>query len=439
MRPESFRTPVRLVGEHVRLEPLAESDAEALAPIWALPAVHRYLIGFQEDPDRPDVRALIRQLLARQADGTDLAFTVVRTSDGRPVGLTRFLDIQRPHHKVEVGGTWLDPSVWGTAINPESKLLMLRHAFATEEAHRVILKVDARNERSRRAIARLGATEEAVLRQNLWLSEGCYRDTVVFRILRAEWPGVEAGLRDRLARPGPTEGARTGAVAALAAASVPSPARGRAVRGETGMEFRSPVTMAGRFVELAPLERHHRPEIERAGRDPAIWQYLRWGGARPVPELVDGVLTELLEGWATGEVLPFVIRALPDRRIVGLFRYLNIDRPNRSVELGTWVDSEYWRTPVNTEVKFLTLSHAFERESAHRVQMQTDRRNVRSQRAIERLGAVREGRHDENFLLPDGTYRTSIVYSILESEWPTVRRALAEKLARPWPGAPDRN
>jgi N-acetyltransferase len=433
MRPESFRPPVRLAGRYVRLEPLAETHADGLAPIWALPEVHRYLIGLQPNPDRPDVAAMIRRLLQRQSDGTDLAFAAVRISDGRLVGMTCFLNIQRPHNKVEIGSTWFDPSVWRTPIHTESKLLMLRYAFAEEDAHRVILKTDLRNQRTREAMVRLRATEEAVLRQNDWLSEGFYRDTVVFRILQGEWPAIEAWLSERLARPRWDGTKSTGSVVIPGAATLAPPQGVRVDRPETEMGFRSPVTLTGRHVELNPLQRQHQLELERAGRDPAVWQNLRWGNARPVHDLVDGHLTELFEEKGKGEVLPFVIRSLPDRRAVGVFRFLNIDRANRVVELGTWVDSDYWRTPVNTEVKYLALVYAFERELAHRVQMQTDQRNARSQRAIERLGAVREGRHDENMLLPDGTYRTSVVYSILESEWPTVKRGLEQKLARPWP------
>lgn len=432
MRPDSFRLPLRLEGRHVRLEPLDPALGAALAPIWARPEVHRYLIGFEPDPARPDVHAMIDSLLKKQAGGTELPFTVVRTSDNRPVGMTRFLDIQRPHHKVEIGGTWLDPSVWRTPINTEAKLLLLRHAFEVEEAHRVLLKTDLRNERSQRAIARIGAIQEAVLREHLWLSEGFYRNSVYFRILRSEWPQVGASLRQRLAGHGGTGVGNRGS-ADLPRSSPNGPPPARAERPPTEMDFREPVTLTGRYVELAPLERRHATDLERAGQDPVVWQYMRWGGHRPAAEMIETVMAELLEGQAKGEVLPFVIRVLPDRRISGVFRFLNIDRPNRGVELGTWVDPAYWRSPVNTEVKYLALVHAFERQRAHRVQMSTDSRNERSQRAIGRLGAVREGRHDEHTLLPDGYYRTSIVYSILETEWPAVKRGLEEKLARPWP------
>jgi N-acetyltransferase len=430
MRPESFQPPVRLEGRYLRLEPLGPEHAEALAPIWARPEVHRYLIGFEPDPARPDVRGMIRTLLERQNAGSDLPFAVVRVSDGRPIGMTRYLDIQPRHNKVEIGGTWYDPRVWRTPLNTESKLLLLRHAFETGDAHRVVLKTDLRNERSRRAIARLGAKQEAVVREHLWLSEGFYRTSVYFRILRPEWPEVEARLEEWLARPWSGSGATPESARPSGAGTPASPPP--EPRPSSEMGFRAPITLGGRYVELAPLETHHAADLQRAGRDPAIWQFMRWGGGRPVEEMIPVVLAELKEGQAKGEVLPFVILHLPERRVSGVFRFLNIDRPNRIAELGTWVDSAYWQTPVNTEVKYLALVYAFEQERVHRIQLQTDARNVRSQRAIERLGAVPEGAHEENVLLPEGRYRTSKMYSILESEWPTVKRRLEAKLAVPW-------
>jgi N-acetyltransferase len=431
MRPESFRPPIQMEGRHVRLEPLSLSHGDALAPIWAQPKVHQFLIGLEPDPTRPNVRDLIGTLLRRQFEGTDIPFAIVGTSDGQPMGMTRFGDIQRPQNKVEIGGTWLDPTVWRTPIHTESKLLMLRHAFEVEGAHRVLLRTDQRNERSQRALSSLGATQEAVLREHLWLSEGFYRNSTYFRILRPEWTRVEALLRERLALFAPKE------VASRASADPPgpsqrAPSRARVERPPTEMGFREPATLTGRYVELAPLARRYSSELVRAGRDPAVWHYVGWGSGPPGKQMIESMMRELLEDLSIGKVLPFVILVLPERRVSGVFRFLNIDRPNRVVEFRTWIDSTYWGSPVNTEVKYLALTHAFEREGAHRVQMSTNSRNEASQRAIERLGAVREGRHDEHTLLPDGSYRTSIVYSILKSDWGTVKPRLEQKLARLW-------
>jgi N-acetyltransferase len=196
-------------------------------------------------------------------------------------------------------------------------------------------------------------------------------------------------------------------------------------------EFREPVTLLGRYVELAPLSRSQIPGLTVAGRDPEIWRLLRIGPGRNETEMT-ALVEEMLRDQEAGTVFPFAVLRLPERTPSGMFRFLDIDRENRSVELGTWLSPTAWRTPVNTEVKYLGLRHAFETERFHRVQLRTDSRNVRSQRAIERLGAIREGVHREHFRLRDGTYRTSVVYSILAPEWPRVRADLVAKLARPW-------
>ncbi len=199
----------------------------------------------------------------------------------------------------------------------------------------------------------------------------------------------------------------------------------------TGNGLRRPTALRGRYVELVSLERSHIPELAHAGRDPAVWQYLRIGPGRTLEEMttfVDGMLSDE----ATGAILPFTVRARPTGTTIGFFRFLDIDRENRSVETGTWFDSDWWRTPANTEVKLLALRHVFETEGFHRVQLRTDRRNERSQRAIERLGGVPEGVHREHIRRRDGSFRTSVVYSILAPEWPAVKARLEERLARPW-------
>lgn len=195
--------------------------------------------------------------------------------------------------------------------------------------------------------------------------------------------------------------------------------------------FRPPVTLTGRFVALEPLARGHVPQLARAGRDPEVWRLLRIGPGRTEAEIAV-LVDEMLSRQATGSVLPFVVLRLPERVVSGMFRFFDIDRGNRWVEVGTWLDPAVWRTPVNTEVKYLGIRYAIEEERMHRVQLKTDSRNVRSQRAIERLGAVREGAFREHVRLRDGSMRTSFVYRILESEWPSVKQRLEERLRQPW-------
>jgi N-acetyltransferase len=196
--------------------------------------------------------------------------------------------------------------------------------------------------------------------------------------------------------------------------------------------FRTPFTLRGRYAELIPLEKGHRDALRVAANHPEIGRYLRHGPGRTLEEM-DGLIDALLTAQASGTDLPFTTCILPDHRPVGMTRYLRIDRANQWVEIGgTWLDVAYWRTPVNTETKYLLMRHAFEREGAHRVQLQTDSRNERSQRAIARLGAVREGILREDVLLPDRYFRSSVYYSVLESEWPGVKSRLETYLARPW-------
>lgn len=204
-----------------------------------------------------------------------------------------------------------------------------------------------------------------------------------------------------------------------------------------GTGFHPPLTLRGNYLELTSLERAHAPGLVEAGWDPEVWELLRIGPGHP-PTLaeMEGFIDQLLALQAAGQVLPLTMFLLPERTAVGIIRYLDIDRENRMVEIGTWIDSRYWRTPLNTEAKLLTLGHAFEQEGVHRLQLKTDARNVRSQKAIERLGAVAEGALREAHLVRGGFFRTSLYYSILAPEWPAVKRRLEEKLAMPWDRRP---
>jgi N-acetyltransferase len=196
--------------------------------------------------------------------------------------------------------------------------------------------------------------------------------------------------------------------------------------------FRGPITLTGHYVELVPLAPAHRVPLRFAARDPEVRRLLRNGPGSTLEEM-DGLIAKLLRAEAEGTDLPFTTLSLPERRPIGMTRFLRIEREDRSVEVGgTWLDSTYWRTPINTESKYLLFRHAFEVERVHRVQLQTDLRNERSQRAIERLGAVREAVLREDVLLPGPYYRSSVIYSILEAEWPAVKRRLEGFLEKPW-------
>ena len=129
----------------------------------------------------------------------ELAFTVRRLSDGRIVGSTRYLNIELAHKRVEIGHTWYARDAWGGAVNPSCKFLLFQFGFEDLKLNRVELKCDARNARSRAAIAKLGAREEGTLRRHMVMFDGYVRDTVYFSVLAEEWPAVRAGLEKRLA------------------------------------------------------------------------------------------------------------------------------------------------------------------------------------------------------------------------------------------------
>ena len=191
-----------------------------------------------------------------------------------------------------------------------------------------------------------------------------------------------------------------------------------------------PVTLTGRVVRLEPLRIEHAAELYEAGRDPGIWTYLSVKPPTSQAEMEQLVLGALREQEA-GECLPFATIDLASGRAVGQTRYLSIMPQDRGLEIGwTWLAPSVQRTGVNTECKYLLLRHAFEALGAIRVQLKTHHLNLKSQRAIERLGAVKEGVLRNHKIMLDGSYRHSVYYSIIESEWPQVKAGLEAKMQR---------
>ena len=142
--------------------------------------------------------AYIDAALAEQARGVSLPFTIVEKSSGKPVGCTRFANIDRVHRRVEIGWTWVAKTWQRTAVNTESKYLLLRHAFETLGCIRVELKTDSLNEKSRAAILRIGAREEGIFRNHMITASGRIRHTVYFSIVDSEWPAAKSRLEQRL-------------------------------------------------------------------------------------------------------------------------------------------------------------------------------------------------------------------------------------------------
>lgn len=192
----------------------------------------------------------------------------------------------------------------------------------------------------------------------------------------------------------------------------------------------SPVILNGKYVRLEPMTEDHIPGLAEIGVGQTFWDFMLYGRMDSVEDMRNWV-RDILSRAQNGTDLPFIAIHLASGKVAGATRYLNIMPKDRGLEIGgTWYGIEYQRTPVNTECKYLLLTHAFERLGCIRVQLKTDLRNVRSQRAIERIGAKREGILRNHMILPSGQFRDSVFYSILDSEWPEVKKRLEELIVR---------
>jgi RimJ/RimL family protein N-acetyltransferase len=191
-----------------------------------------------------------------------------------------------------------------------------------------------------------------------------------------------------------------------------------------------PIVLTGKHVCLEPMTEAHIPALAEIGVGQDFWNFMLYGRMDSEEDMRDWVL-DILSRAETGTDLPFVAIHLASGRVAGATRYLNIMPKDRGLEIGgTWYGLEFQRTSVNTECKYLLLRHAFETLGCIRVQLKTDLQNERSQKAIERIGAVKEGVLRNHMILPDGRYRHSVFYSILDTEWPDVKKRLEAMMAR---------
>ncbi len=189
-----------------------------------------------------------------------------------------------------------------------------------------------------------------------------------------------------------------------------------------------PVTLTGSLVRLEPLQLKHSTDLYQAAQDPAIWTYMSIPPIRSLAEM-EQVITTVMQDQENGVSLPFAIIDLAQNCAVGSTRYMDLRLHDRALEIGwTWLAPSVQRTGINTECKYLLLRHAFEHCGAIRVQLKTHHLNFKSQHAIERLGAIKEGTLRNHMIMPDGSYRHSVYYSIIESEWPQVKAGLEAKM-----------
>ncbi len=191
-----------------------------------------------------------------------------------------------------------------------------------------------------------------------------------------------------------------------------------------------PTILEGTHVRLEPLALKHADDLFAGSRDTEIWKLLISAPIQTLEEM-RAWIEKAEKQTAAGTQVWFAAIRRADNRAVGVTSYLNISHADRGLEIGgTWLSSDVWRTAVNTECKYLLLRHAFETLGCIRVQLKTDERNVRSQRAIERLGAVREGVLRKYQVTHSGYQRNTVMYSILDTEWLAVKQRLEEFLKR---------
>ncbi len=190
--------PIILDGEQVRLEPLLASHEEPLSQAAADGEL--WHSQFTLIPSQDETAGYIKAAVEAEATGRELPFVIVRKSTGQVVGTTRFYNIERENRSVEIGYTWLALSAQRTAVNSEAKLLLLTHAFEAWDCIRVSFVTDVRNQQSQKALLRLGARFEGILRNHLIMPGGRYRDSALFSIIESEWPEVKTKLKSRLER-----------------------------------------------------------------------------------------------------------------------------------------------------------------------------------------------------------------------------------------------
>ncbi|MGE5730747.1 MAG: GNAT family N-acetyltransferase [Gemmatimonas sp.] len=191
----------------------------------------------------------------------------------------------------------------------------------------------------------------------------------------------------------------------------------------------APVTLEGQGIRLEPLTPDHEDGLTAAAADGRLWEL--WFTSVPEPEQTAAYIANALDGQRAGHMLPWAVRELETGAIVGSTRYHDIVPQVDRVEIGwTWYAARWQRSHVNTVCKLLLLTHAFETVGCAVVGLRTDNFNFRSQKAIEALGAKKDGVIRHHFTRRDGTVRDSVMYSILAAEWPDVKRHPNPRLAR---------
>jgi RimJ/RimL family protein N-acetyltransferase len=197
------------------------------------------------------------------------------------------------------------------------------------------------------------------------------------------------------------------------------------------MRFIEPLILTGpQWLTLEPMERRHEPELLEAAKDGELWNL--WYTAIASPDAVMGYMDDALKMRDELGAMPFIVRRKSDGKVVGSTRYFNVDAKNHRLEIGhTWYSKSAQRTGLNTEAKLLLLKHAFEKLHCVAVEFRTHWFNFESRAAITRIGAKQDGVLRNHQVSPNGTLRDTVVFSIIASEWPTVKAHLKHELSKP--------
>ncbi|MED1793179.1 GNAT family N-acetyltransferase [Brevibacillus nitrificans] len=195
------------------------------------------------------------------------------------------------------------------------------------------------------------------------------------------------------------------------------------------MQISGSEILTGSSIVLTPMEESHRDELRKALHHPEIWEYT-WRKISSEKDL-DEIISLALEQKKQGTHIPFTILEKESGKVIGTTRLGDIDVTNRNLEIGwTWLTPAHWRTRVNTECKYLLLQYCFEQAKAIRVQFSVSGHNERSQKALERIGAKKEGVFRKHRIKADGSVHDNVFYSILDTEWSEVREKLKHLLER---------
>ncbi|MGH2491275.1 MAG: GNAT family N-acetyltransferase, partial [Candidatus Limnocylindria bacterium] len=305
--------------------------------------------------------------------------------DGRPIGQANYRDLRPKGKSAEVGIGIGEPALWGTGLGREALTLLVHHLVDDLGVHRVSLTVLAFNDRAIASYKAAGFEVEGIERDGVMTDRGFWADDVKMAY----------------------------------------------VVGRAKPQFDPrPVTLTGTHVRLEPLRREHAADLFPVAHDEDIWRLMLVPMPRDVSDL-ERWIGAALEEQILGNQVAFLTRWVSDGAPIGSTRFLHIDRANKTAEIGwTFLGRDARRTVANTEAKYLQLRHLFDDLGAHRVWLQTDKLNERSQRAMERIGAIREGDHRDDRISHNGRIRTSVVYGITRADWPSVHALLKGLLAR---------